>query len=111
MSGAKRPPGDAGDNAAITDHPYFKAQGKFASPSDIPLHYLYLDKSRPEAGVSNLVREFQRTDFGLFVEYRWKESITNDVTRVALPCWCRQVTGLRTGQSRQWVAARLPDYL
>jgi hypothetical protein len=81
VAGAERPPKSAAHGAALGTHPYFQARGTFDSPSDIPLHYLYLNKSQCTAGISKLAREFEQTDFGLFVEYRWRETLTNSVSR------------------------------
>ena len=63
----------------LTKYKYFKAQGEFASPDEIPVHYRYLGKT-DEAGHSELEREFTRTDFGLLVDYEWAETLTNNVT-------------------------------
>ncbi len=60
--------------------PYFKARGEFSSPQQIPAHYRYADAKYPEAGVSELVRSFGRTNYGFLVEYAWREKITNIVT-------------------------------
>ncbi|HVU89773.1 MAG TPA: hypothetical protein VHD36_20755 [Pirellulales bacterium] len=81
VTGAERPPKKAPDNAPLGKYEYFTAHGTFKSPAEIPLHYLYANKATPESGLSALTREFERTDFGLFVEYRWKETVTNSVTR------------------------------
>jgi len=81
VMGAKRPPASVVDRAPLDSHPYFEANGIFAAPTDIPLHYYYCNKHNPAAGASQLERQYERTDFGLLVEYRWKESITNNVTR------------------------------
>lgn len=59
---------------------YFKARGTFSSPQQIPAHYRYADAKCPEAGVSELVRSFERTNYGFLVEYAWREKITNMVT-------------------------------
>jgi hypothetical protein len=81
VTGADRPPQAAPDDEPLGKHEYFKARGTFESPADIPLHYLYVNKAEPELGLSALTRQFARTDFGLFVEYRWQETVTNAVTR------------------------------
>ncbi len=60
--------------------PYFKARGTFSSPQQIPAHYHYADAKCPEAGASELVRSFERTNYGFLVEYAWREKITNVVT-------------------------------
>lgn len=61
---------------------YFVAAGKFSSPKDIPIHYRYMAKGdgARAVGASELVRDFKRTDFGLLVEYRWIESLSDVVT-------------------------------
>ncbi len=60
--------------------PYFSARGTFSSPQQIPAHYRYADEKCPEVGTSELVRTYERTDYGFVVEHRWREKITNSVT-------------------------------
>lgn len=61
-------------------HPAITARGKFASQEQIPAHYVYTNSELPNAGSSQLARRFTKTDFGLLTEYRWSETVTNNVT-------------------------------
>jgi hypothetical protein len=61
---------------------YFHAVGVFASPADIPPHFLYkADVDRPELGAGEMTHDYHRRDFGPFVEHRWTETLANGVTR------------------------------
>ncbi len=59
---------------------YFKAVGSFRGPAAIPAHYRFANQELPEAGASELVRNYERKDYGFVVEHRWSEKITNIVT-------------------------------
>jgi hypothetical protein len=80
ISGSPEPPAEPQPSAKLTDHQYFRAQGTFDSPSHIPPHYRYSDPDQPSGAASELTRRFERTDFGLLVEYQWTETLTNTVT-------------------------------
>jgi hypothetical protein len=58
---------------------YFVATGTFPTPQDIPAHYRYVAKGTGAALSSDLERDYRRTDFGLLVEFRWIETLTNCV--------------------------------
>ncbi|WP_337174697.1 hypothetical protein [Paludisphaera sp.] len=60
---------------------YFHAVGEFASPADVPPHFLKDHENRPELGAGGMTREYHRRDFGPFVEHRWAETLANGVTR------------------------------
>lgn len=72
---------EAGSRRPDPDHAYFHAEGSFSSPAEIPAHFLKRIDDHPEAGSSELVRSYDRVDYGLIVAHRWRESITNIVTR------------------------------
>lgn len=76
------PPAFAAENPnPDPDHAYFHAEGSFANPAEIPAHYLKRIDDHPEVGSSELIRAYERVDYGLIVAHRWRESITNIVTR------------------------------
>jgi len=81
VSGAMIPPAFAAENPnPDSRHPYFHAEGSFASPAEIPAHLLKRIDGHPEIGESELVRSLEREDYGLVVAHRWRETITNIVT-------------------------------
>ena len=75
------PPAFESPGANPGDHAYFRARGAFASQADIPEHFRKSIEGRPELGAGELKRTYERRDFGLFVEHRWAETLTNGVTR------------------------------
>ncbi|MDG3005614.1 hypothetical protein [Paludisphaera mucosa] len=75
------PPAFAEQASASSDRAYFHAQGVFATPAAIPSHLRKSIEGHPEFGAGELVHKYDRTDYGLFVEHRWSESLTNGVTR------------------------------
>jgi hypothetical protein len=74
------PPTFAKQYPSHGDHQYFMAKGSFSSPRDIPPHFRYTLESCPEVGASELTRSYDRADYGLVVEHRWREKLTNIVT-------------------------------
>jgi hypothetical protein len=74
------PPAFARQYPSHGDHQYFTATGTFASTREIPRHYLYTLEKSPELGASELTRHYDRFDYGLVVEHRWREKLTNIVT-------------------------------
>jgi len=80
VSDVKVPPAFAAENPN-PDRAYFHAEGSFPRPADIPAHFLKRIDGHPEIGASELVRSCEREDYGLIVVHRWRETITNIVTR------------------------------
>ncbi|MGC8638548.1 MAG: hypothetical protein ACP5XB_01575 [Isosphaeraceae bacterium] len=76
------PPAFAQDFQASDAQKYFTAQGSFRSPAEIPAHYRLVPAEYPGVGASELVRSYEREDFGFVVEHRWRETLTNIVTPV-----------------------------
>jgi hypothetical protein len=62
-------------------HIYFSAQGLFRSPAEIPHHFRHALAQGREAGASELVRCYESKDYGFVREHRWRETLTNIVTR------------------------------
>lgn len=82
VADAKVPPASVANNPNPNpDHAYFHAAGSFPSPAEIPSHFLKRIDGHPELGASELVRSYERDDYGLVVAHRWSETITNIVTR------------------------------
>ncbi|WP_165243724.1 hypothetical protein [Paludisphaera soli] len=81
VADAAGPPAFPDEGSARTGIPYFHARGSFAAPEAIPSHFRKSIEGRPEFGASELTRSLEREDFGLFAEYRWRETVTNNVTR------------------------------
>ncbi|MDR3619897.1 MAG: hypothetical protein P4L85_11155 [Paludisphaera borealis] len=75
------PPAFSAGNQQPGDRAYFHAHGGFRSPADIPAHFLKREASYPDLGASELTRSYERKDLGFVVEHRWRETITNIVTR------------------------------
>lgn len=63
------------------DEPYFHAEGVFASPADVPVHFRKTVPEHPDLGAGEMTHDYRRRDFGPFVEHRWSETLTNGVTR------------------------------
>jgi hypothetical protein len=74
------PPGASQPSKSSDSYHYFTATGTFAHPRDIPPHYHCGAKDAPDLGSSDLERTYETKDFGLVVEHRWQEKITNIVT-------------------------------
>ncbi len=74
------PPAFAKQYPSHGDHQYFMAKGTFSSSREIPPHFRYTIESCPEVGASELSRSYDRADYGLVVEHRWREKLTNIVT-------------------------------
>lgn len=75
------PPAFSDGNPRPGDRAYFHAHGGFRSPADIPAHFLRRNDQYPDVGASELTRSYERKELGLVVEHRWRETITNIVTR------------------------------
>lgn len=60
------------------EHPYFAGWGDFESPARLP--NAFVKKGPPGLPDGKLVVEYQREDFGLVVEHKWKETLTDIVT-------------------------------
>jgi hypothetical protein len=73
------PPAFAKQYPSHGDHQYFMAKGSFSSPTDIPPHFRHTLESCPEVGASELTRSYDRADYGLVVEHRWREKLSNIV--------------------------------
>lgn len=54
------------------------ARGTFSSPMELPAHFLR--ESSTGTGESRLERLYDRKDWGLFIEHRWSEMVTDSVT-------------------------------
>jgi hypothetical protein len=74
------PPAFAKQYPSHGDHQYFMAKGAFSTPREIPSHFRYTIESCPEVGASELTRSYDRADYGLVVDHRWREKLTNVVT-------------------------------
>jgi hypothetical protein len=74
------PPAFAGEFQASGEQKYFTASGAFPSPAAIPVHYVLVSPEDCNAGKSELVRSYDRRDFGFVLEHRWRETLTNIVT-------------------------------
>ena len=60
------------------DHSYFAAWGRFASPEKLPETYLKpAPRGLPDG---RLVVDYQRDDYTLVEEYRWRETLTDIVS-------------------------------
>lgn len=82
---------------------YFHAHGGFPSPADIPAHFRVRNGTYPDVGASELTRSYERKELGFIVEHRWRETITNIVTResfikardefleIGLPLFCQGI--------------------
>jgi hypothetical protein len=69
-------------NGQRTDeHHYFSARGSFRSPAEIPHHFRHALAYGGNAGASVLVQSYQSKDYGFVREHRWRETLTNIVTR------------------------------
>jgi hypothetical protein len=62
------------------NHPYFVASGKFHSVAEVPDHLVMPPPEGADVPAGRLERKYTRTDFGFFVEHRWKETLTDCVT-------------------------------
>ena len=71
----------AGQGPPDDGHHYFFAQGSFPSPADIPAHFRYAFAEGRDDPASELVRSCERKDYGFVREHRWRETLTNIVTR------------------------------
>lgn len=58
--------------------PYFAAWGTFDSAEAVPEHFVKPSPDKTKAAI--LQRNYSRTDYGLVVEYSWKETLTDIVT-------------------------------
>ena len=76
------PPAFARDFQASDAQKYFTARGSFRGPTEIPAHYRLVPAECPSVGASELVRSYEREDFGFVIEHRWRETLTNIVTPV-----------------------------
>lgn len=97
------PPAFTSSGPSHPDRAYFHAHGDFASPDEIPPHFLHRNPHYPDVGASELTRSYERKDLGFLVEHRWVERITNIVTRdsflnsrnefleIALPLFCEGI--------------------
>ncbi len=74
------PPGSPPSSGSDESNKYITARGSFASPRDIPPHYGRVDDEFPKAGTSELLRTYERKDYGFVVEHRWSEKVTDIVT-------------------------------
>lgn len=64
--------------ASDKDHPYFAAWGEFADVSALPQSALFDAPEGIEDGT--LKRQYERTDYVLVVEHRWRETLTDVVS-------------------------------
>ncbi len=64
--------------ASDKDHDYFAAWGEFADVSQLPDSALFDAPKGIEDG--RLKREYERTDYVLVTEHRWRETLTDVVT-------------------------------
>src|SRR5690606_35253432 len=75
-------------------------RGTFASPEKIPAHFVR--KSPTETKESRLERDYERKDFGIFVEHCWAETVTDSVTFADSQRAARELAELHLGL---WVDA------
>jgi hypothetical protein len=80
ISDAPAPSGSSAAKACGDEQKYFVARGSFRSPVEIPPHYRYFDAEFPDAGTSELKRNYERIDCGFVVEHRWQETLTDIVS-------------------------------
>ncbi len=66
---------------ASDGHAYFSARGKFACIAEIPAHFRAPAQASPELGASELARSYEVIDYGFVREHRFRETLTNFVTR------------------------------
>ena len=62
-------------------HHYFSAQGLFRETVEIPRHFRRSAGPDREARASELVQSYERKNYGFVREHRWRETLTNIVTR------------------------------
>jgi len=63
------------------EHHYFSARGTFRSVLEIPPHFRLVLPQGGGASASELVRSYEPKDYGFVREHRWRETLTNIVTR------------------------------
>jgi hypothetical protein len=63
------------------DTPYFAAWNRFKSAKDVPDYYVKKAPEKSGLADAKLIRSHTRTDYGLVVEHRWAETLTDVVTR------------------------------
>jgi hypothetical protein len=80
VADVKGPPASPRQGRGAGSEAYFLARGTFRSPREIPPHYRRADADVPQAGVSELVRSYERIDRVFVVEHRWSERVTDVVT-------------------------------
>ncbi len=68
-------------NAQPDEHHYFSARGFFRNPAEIPHHFRRVVSGGRDAGASELVQSYECKDYGFVREHRWRETLTNIVTR------------------------------
>src|SRR5271157_5773566 len=102
------------------EHHYFSAQGFFRSPAEIPHHFRHALAQGRDAGASELVQSYELKDYGFLREHRWRETLTNIVTRdsflkardeflnIALP---KAVLGIEQVYGRSFDVTGLAQYL
>ncbi len=110
----------AGNGRPNGERHYFFAQGSFRSPADIPAHFRFAFAEGRDAQASELVRVYECKDYGFVREHRWRETLTNIVTRErflkardqfldrALP---KVILGIETIYGKSFDVTRLTQYL
>lgn len=88
-------------------HPYFAAWGDFESPGRLP--DAFVKKAPPGLPDGKLVVEYQRDDYGLVVEHRWKETLTDVVTIDDMHVARRQMADLMIPLAQKILAESLGD--
>lgn len=78
---AAAPPAFADEAAGNRERKYFTAGGTFRSPAEIPEHFRNTVSLGPEQAIGRLDRSYERIDYAFVVEHRWRETLTNIVTR------------------------------
>ena len=120
VAAAKIPPAFAKDHQPGDEHHYFTAHGSFPRPGEIPTHFRNVAEPCVQVGASELVRSYERVDFGFVVEHRWRETLTNIVTpegfvkardeflERAIP---RAIEGLKQVYGKRYDTSALARYL
>jgi len=75
------PPAFAEERPRDADRKYFTATGTFRRPVDIPVHFHNRVVVGRESAVGHLERSYERLDHTFVIEHRWRETLTNIVSR------------------------------
>ncbi len=75
------PPAFAKERPRDNARKYFTATGTFRTPSEIPAHFLNRVEVGRASAVGRLDRSYERLDHVFVIEHRWRETLTNVVSR------------------------------